>query len=142
MKKLLFILALVVAGGVNAQDLSREMTIALKNNDVAALSPLVTDSNKDACLQVGRRQSTILQLAVQMGGPEMITHLIEEKNVDINKACGDFTPLMWAAKNSTPEMVSLLLEAGADKSISINNKTALDFASYNNRTEIIALLND
>jgi ankyrin repeat protein len=142
MKKLLFILALVVAGGVNAQDLSREMTIALKNNDVAALSPLVTDSNKDACLQVGRRQSTILQLAVQMGGPEMITHLIEEKNVDINKACGDFTPLMWAAKNSTPEMVSLLLEAGADKSISINNKTALDFASYYNRTEIIALLND
>lgn len=142
MKKLLFILALVVAGGVNAQDLSREMTIALKNNDVAALSPLVTDSNKDACLQVGRRQSTILQLAVQMGGPEMITHLIEEKNVDINKACEDFTPLMWAAKNSTPEMVSLLLELGADKSISINNKTALDFASYNNRTEIIALLND
>lgn len=142
MKKILFILALVIAGGVNAQDLSREMTIALKNQDVTALSQMINDSNKDECLNVGRMQSTVLQLSLEMGNAEMITHLIEEKGVDINKACGKFTPLMWASKNGTPEMVSILLAAGADKSIKINDKNAMDFASYYNRTEIMALLND
>jgi ankyrin repeat protein len=142
MKKILFILALAVAGGLNAQDLSIEMTRAMKNNDVSALSPLVTEANKDACIQVGSRQATILQLALQMGGADMITHLIEEKNVDINKACAAYTPLMWAAKNSTPEMVSLLLEAGADKSIEIGDRNALFYAEYHNRTEIIALLSN
>jgi ankyrin repeat protein len=142
MKKLLLILALVIAGGVSAQDLSREMTIALKNNDVAAFSALVTDANKDTCLQAGRNQSTLLHLSIQMGSADIATNLIEEKNVDINKACGDYTPLMWAAKNSTPEMVSMLLEAGADKSISIDDKDAMHYAQYYNRTEIIALLSN
>jgi ankyrin repeat protein len=141
MKKLLFILALLVAGGVTAQDLSREMTMALKNNDISAANALITDANKDDCLTVGRHSSTLLQLSLQMGSSEMVSHLIEERNVDVNKACGEYTPLMWAAKSSTPEMVSLLLQAGADKTIQIGNKDAMHYANYYNRTEIIALLN-
>ncbi len=140
MKKILFILALVVAGGVTAQDLSREMTMALKNNDISAVSALVSDSEKDNCLTVGRHSSTVLQLALQMGSTEMISHFINERNVDVNKACGKYTPLMWAAKNGTPEMVSMLINSGADKSVELDNKTAMYYAEYYKRADIIALL--
>ena len=51
------------------------------------------------------------------------------------------TALMFAARDSTPEMVQLLLDCGADKNIvSSDGKTALDYAIESNNEEVISIL--
>ena len=48
---------------------------------------------------------------------------------------------MFAAMDSTPEMVKFLLDYGADRSIkSTDGKTAYDYAVQFNNKDIIALL--
>lgn len=126
MKKAILIVALAIGSIVSAQDLSREMTIALKNDNATALKALVNNTNKDACLTVGRTQSSILSLATNMQSADAMVMLINEKKVDINNECGGMTPLMSAVKSGQPHLVNMLLEAGADKNISIKGKKAID----------------
>ncbi|MEN8901599.1 MAG: ankyrin repeat domain-containing protein [Nonlabens sp.] len=140
MKKVLFILALILTGTAGAQDLTREMTIALKNDSPRDLKVLVNDANKDECFQVGKRKSTILQLAVQMNSGDVIVYLINEAKVNVNQACNNNTPLMWAAKFGNFTVVESLLKAGADKSIVVDGKTALDLAIKNGNETSIKLL--
>ncbi|MGB3591127.1 MAG: ankyrin repeat domain-containing protein [Nonlabens sp.] len=141
MKNILSLIALmIVCTTAGAQQLSKEMTIALKNNDPAALSQLVDDSNKDECLVVGKRKSTLLQLAVQMNSTKTGKYLLETAEVDVNKTCGDLTPLMYAAKFGHVEMVKLLVDNGADSSIVVDGKTAASIVSKYKKDEILALL--
>jgi ankyrin repeat protein len=140
MKKVLFILALILAGTASAQDLTREMTIALKNDSPRDLKVLVTDANKDQCLQAGTRKATLLQLAVQMSSADVAIYLINEAQVNVNQACNDNTPLMWAAKMGRSNLVATLLDAGADTSIHVDGKTALDLAITNGNEATIKLL--
>ncbi|MFT5926075.1 MAG: ankyrin repeat protein [Rubritalea sp.] len=140
MKKVLFILALILAGTASAQDLTREMTIALKNDSPRDLKVLVTDANKDQCLQAGTRKATLLQLAVQMSSADVAIYLINEAQVNVNQACNDNTPLMWAAKMGRSNLVATLLDAGADTSIQVEGKTALDLAIANGNEATIKLL--
>lgn len=54
-----------------------------------------------------------------------------------------YTALIWAASYSKPDMVKLLLDAGADKDITdVNNHSALYWANYYKNKEIISLLDD
>lgn len=140
MKKVLFILALILAGTASAQDLTREMTIALKNDSPRDLKVLVNDANKNECFQAGTRKSTLLQLAIQMNSGDVIVYLLNEAKVNVNQACNDSTPLMWAAKFGNFSVVESLLDAGADKSIAIDGKTALDLAIANGNEATIKLL--
>lgn len=140
MKKVLFILALILAGTVSAQDLTREMTIALKNDSPRDLKVLVNDTNQNECFQAGTRKSTLLQLAVQMNSGDVIVYLLDEAKVNVDQACNDHTPLMWAAKFGRASLVNQLLEAGADKSLKVDGKNALDLAKENGNEATIKLL--
>ncbi|WP_052329255.1 ankyrin repeat domain-containing protein [Nonlabens dokdonensis] len=140
MKKVLLILALIVAGTATAQDLTREMTIALKNDSPRDLEVLINDANKNECFQAGTRKSTLLQLAVQMNSGDVIAYLVDRAKVDVDQACNDNTPLMWAAKMGRANTIELLLEAGADKSTKVDGKTALDLAIANGNQRSIELL--
>jgi ankyrin repeat protein len=52
------------------------------------------------------------------------------------------TPLIWAASYSKPDMVKLLLDAGANKDITdIDKHNALYWANYYGHPEVIDLLN-
>lgn len=140
MKKVLLILALIVAGTATAQDLTREMTIALKNDSPANLKALVNDANKNECLTAGTKKSTLLQLAIQMNSGDVIDYLLTEAKVNVNQACNNYTPLMWAAKMNRTNTIQLLLDAGADKSIKVDGKTALDLAMSSGNEKSIKLL--
>ncbi|WP_213524168.1 ankyrin repeat domain-containing protein [Nonlabens sp.] len=140
MKKVLFILALILAGTASAQDLTKDMTIALKNDSPRDLKILVNDTNKNECLQAGTRKATLLQLAVQMGSSDVALYLMTEAKVDVNKACNDNTPLMWAAKMGRADLVAQLLDAGADTSIQVDGTTALQLAVTNGNEATIKLL--
>lgn len=140
MKKVLLILALIVAGTATAQDLTREMTIALKNDSPTDLKAYITDANKNECLTAGTQNSSFLQLAIQMNSGDIIDYLITDAKVNVNQACNDHTPLMWAAKLGKANTIDVLLKAGADKSTKINGQTALDLAIANGNERSIKLL--
>lgn len=139
MKKILFILALIVTGTMSAQDLTREMTIAIKNDSPRDLKVLVNDTNKNQCLQAGTKKATLLQLAVQMQRGDVVHYLVNEAQVNVDKACNDNTPLMWAAKAGNDGLVSTLLQAGADASIQIDGKTAKTLANESGNQATIDL---
>ncbi|PQJ31355.1 hypothetical protein BST92_05195 [Nonlabens arenilitoris] len=140
MKKAIFIVALCLGTLASAQTLSMDLTKALKNDDTAAISNLVTDSNKDTCFEVGKSTSSLAQLAVQMDSADILEFLINEKNINVNSTCSNMTLLMTAAQMGRPHLVSILLQAGADKSIKLEGKTALDYATGNNAAAIQKLL--
>lgn len=126
MKKAIFIVALCLGTLASAQQLTKEMTVALKNDNANALSQLINDTNKDACLEVGRTESSITALAVNAQSADVLQMLIT-KGVDLNNTCGGATPLMRAAQSGQPHLVSMLLDAGADKNVSVDGKKAADF---------------
>ncbi|EAS20550.1 putative ankyrin-related protein [Flavobacteria bacterium BBFL7] len=140
MKKAILIVALCLGTLASAQKLSKDLTIALKNDDTTAINNLVTDSNKDTCYEVGRSTSSLAQLAIQMDSADVLQFLITQKNININNTCTNMTPLMTAVKMGRPHLVSMLLEAGADKSVQLDGKTAMDYVTGNNAAAIQKLL--
>ncbi len=139
MKKAIFLVALCLGTLTSAQQLTKEMTVALKNDDTQTLSTLISDANKDACLQVGRTESSITGLAVDMRSSDVLQMLIA-KGVDLNNTCGGATPLMRAVNSGQPDLVEILMDAGADPSVNIDGKKAMDLVNGNNATAIKKLL--
>lgn len=87
------------------------------------------------------RWMRVLQHSVSNDRIEIVKLLLEQEYCTVNDTSIGITALMFAARDSTPEMVKLLLDYGADKSIkSTDGKTAYDYAVQFNNKDIIALL--
>lgn len=83
----------------------------------------------------------VLQHSVSNDRIEIVKLLLEQEYCTVNDTSVGMTALMFAARDSTPEMVKLLLNYGADKSIkSTDGKTAYDYAVQFNNKDIMALL--
>lgn len=83
----------------------------------------------------------VLQHSATNDRVEIVKFLLDEGYCDVNDTSVGITALMFAARDSTPEMVQLLLDYGADKNIkSTDGKTAYDYAVQFNNKDIIALL--
>lgn len=82
-----------------------------------------------------------LQHSVSNNRIEIVKYLLDEKYCDVNDSSVGMTALMFGARDSTAEMVQLLLNYGADKSaISSDGKTAYDYALQSGSEEIVSLL--
>ena len=75
-----------------------------------------------------------------MDSADVLHFLINNENIALNNPCSDLTPLMNAVKMGRTHLVSMLIDAGADKSIKIDGKTAIDYAVGNQATAIKELL--
>ncbi|MDY6980727.1 MAG: ankyrin repeat domain-containing protein [Pseudomonadota bacterium] len=79
-----------------------------------------------------------LILSVITGQQLVVEYLLEQgikRDVQDDKL--GWTALMWAAKEGRVELVDLLLDNGADKTIrTVSGKTAYDLAIENKRTEL------
>lgn len=83
----------------------------------------------------------VLQHSVSNDRIEIVQFLLDEGYCDVNDTSVGMTALMFGARDSTPEMVQLLLEYGADKSIkSFDGETAYDIAIRKERTDVIPIL--
>ena len=83
----------------------------------------------------------VLQHSVSNDRIEIVKVLLDEGYCDVNDTSVGMTALMFAARDSTPEMVHLLLDYGADKNIkSSDEKTAYDYAVRSNNKDIISIL--
>ena len=141
MKKLLLIAALIVTGSVAAQDITTKFAMAVKSGDMNQAKSLITEQSVNECHDLTRKKVSMMVFILSTGNDELLKYAVEEQNGDVNIQCGKYTPLSWAAKNGSAETVAYLLEQGADKNIEIKGKTAMDWAQYYKRTEIVALLN-
>lgn len=87
----------------------------------------------------------VLQHSVTNNRIEIVKFLLDNGYCQVNDNSSDgMTALMFASRESTTEMVQLLLDYGADKTILCDEgKTALDYAIEIGRSEeIIALLSN
>ena len=86
----------------------------------------------------------VMQHSVSNDRIEIVKFLLDQGYCTINDTSrGGLTALMFAARDSTIEMVQVLLDYGADKSIKDNyGKTAYDYAVQSNHKDIISLLED
>ena len=79
---------------------------------------------------------------VKLGNLTKVQELIAQ-NVDLNiQDEYGYTALIWAACYNKPEIVKLLVEAGADREITdIDRHNALFWANYYNNLEVADILN-
>ena len=83
----------------------------------------------------------VLQHSVTNDRIEIVKFLLDEKYCEVNDNSVEMTALMFAARDSTPEMIQLLLDYGADKNCKSNEgKTAYDYAVEFDRKDNIPLL--
>jgi ankyrin repeat protein len=83
----------------------------------------------------------VLQHCVTYDRTELVQYLLEKQFCNVNDTSVGMTALMFAARDSTTEMVSLLLNYGADPDILSNaGKSALDYAHKYGTPDVIALL--
>jgi hypothetical protein len=140
MKKAILLVALCLGTLASAQQLSKEMTVALKNDDANAVLNLVDQDEVNTCFTAGTKDFTLVQLAVTMDSADVLESLINEYDLDLDETCGSMTALMYAAQADNPSMVRILVDAGADTAIKIDGKDAAALATGNNAARIKELL--
>lgn len=83
----------------------------------------------------------VLQHSVTNDRVEIVKRLLDEGYCDVNDTSVGMTALMFAARDSTQEMVQLLLDYGANKNIeSSKGKTAYDYAVERGFVDLAELL--
>lgn len=85
----------------------------------------------------------VLQHSVSNGRIEIVKLLLEQGYCDVNDMSVGMSALMFAARDSTPVMVQLLLDYGADKSLRcLDGMTAYDYAVRFNQTDVVKVLEE
>jgi ankyrin repeat protein len=145
----------VNVNAVNSIDLSGHTALmaAAAQNNIPAVRLLLekgadvnlaaTDAVSVKNGQLAFKGRTALMMATAYGSPELIEVLLKAKvNVNVRDVAG-LTPLMFAvaSESQNPEVVKLLIAAGADiESKSTTNETARDWARKYGSPEVLKLL--
>jgi len=110
MKKLiLFFILTVSIGTLKAQEIPANIATALKNDDAATLTTLLTKDNINNCYGV----YSLISQSIRDNAQKCFDLLIQ-KGADVNKTCNGYVPpLMHAAKYGRLEMVQTLIAKGA-----------------------------
>jgi ankyrin repeat protein len=93
----------------------QELISAIENDNVSAFKSLIQSHDVNGCIEDTDSDYTPLMLAVSYGSKQVVSELLNNKNVDVESSCKtDVSALMIAANYKRTDMVKLLLEAGAD----------------------------
>ncbi|XP_062265391.1 histone-lysine N-methyltransferase EHMT2 isoform X1 [Platichthys flesus] len=122
---------LVQAGAqIDAQDkdLRTPLVEAIINNHIEVARYLVQNS---ACVyHVEEDGYTGLHHAAKQGNLEMVRMLLETGQVDVNaQDSGGWTPIIWAAEHKHLDVIKVLLNRGAD--VTISDKSPLSLQELN-----------
>jgi ankyrin repeat protein len=139
-------------------DLLSRWVDAIRKNDTAIISNLLTELEDCSLLLQETRFDTILTFAASLGRVEIVRNLIRkiQSHVRIHnhslvvsdyvdyETCRGKTPLVEAVKNNHASVVSLLLSSGANPTMStkMHNKSALSWATAMGHDSIVKLIND
>ena len=121
--------------------LPKEALTAITKEDISALDNIVTEDSVNTCFKIqGNYAISYLAISIENNAFASLQYLVE-KGADLELACFDKTPLMYAVKYGHLEMAKYLLEKGADiNKVSVEGKTALDYALKYRHPKIEAYL--
>ncbi len=113
---------------------------AITNSDIAALDKIIT-SDLNTCFKVKKSHPiSLLSLSIEHNSFTSLKYFVQ-KGANLELACFDKTPLMYAVKYGHLNMTKYLLEKGADiNTVSVEGKTALDYAIRYSHPEIETFL--
>tara|TARA_A100000171_G_C2139849_1_gene154083 strand:+ start:10341 stop:10691 length:351 start_codon:yes stop_codon:yes gene_type:complete len=114
MKTTLLLLILAFTLSLQAQELSKEIYTAFKDDTVATLQKASQYQNLNICYEAENSSYSLLSLSIKTNAENCFTQLLSEKEIDLNLACTGKTPLHYAAKYGRLEMLKKLIDAGAD----------------------------
>lgn len=140
MKHLFFTLFLVASTLVSAQSLTEDFKNAIKTDNAETFSKLVTLDNLNTCYEYGNNSYTLLALTIKYEAKACFKTLLAQK-ADLEKACSNKTPLMYAVKYGQLDVVKTLVEADVDYKAEDNRgRTAKDYAKKYEQKEIYEYL--
>lgn len=85
----------------------------------------------------------VLQASITNDRMEIVKLLLDNNYCGVNDSSLGMTALMFAARDSTVNMVSYLLECGADaEAVSESGKTAMDYAVASGNKSVVEVLNE
>jgi len=121
--------------------LPKETLTAIVEGNTTLLDQIVTAASINTCFNI-EEQYAINYLALSIENNSFASlQFFVEKGANLELACFDKTPLMYAVKYGHLNMVKYLLEKGADiNKVSVEGKTAFDYATKYNHPEIEAFL--
>ncbi len=145
MKKIkmgLTVMFLSIVSIVYAQELSPEITKAIKMDDSLAITKLVTKETVNNCY----RNYSLLSLTIRENALKSYKALIV-MGADINKLCNGYNALLHAARFGRLEIVKLLVAKGADIKYKYDGnfdpakgKNAIWFAEAEGKTDVAEYL--
>ena len=124
------------------QELTNEIAWNIKDGRTEQLVPLIATDRINECVGVGdSKKYGYLAVCIKLNSMKSLRFFVEN-GADIELACADKTPLMYAAKYGQLEMARYLLRNGANPGATYRGKTALNFARQFRQHELIRLLRE
>jgi len=114
--------------------------VAIKRDNVNDLRTKTIPSLVNACYDQKGSTFSLLGLSIKLKAKDCLNYLLIQENINVNKACDNMSPLMYATKYNQLETVKKLIKAGADPDIEYKGKTAAFYAKRYKRTEIAEFL--
>lgn len=122
----------------NAQELTKDMYLAFKNDNTSALKSHIDTKQINECFDVKGNPYTLLAISIKFKSTSIFNHLLSQETIDIEKNCGGKSALQYAAKYGHIDMFKALIEKGAKaRKASSNGRSALDYAKKYKQQEII-----
>ncbi len=133
-------LGLLFANLVSAQEISKQQMIAFQSDNVDTFKAAFPKDNYNKCFAIKESSYSLLSLSVKHDKKNILEYLLSNE-ADLNKECGNQTPLMVAARYGKLDFAKLLLKKGADKNAkNEKGETAKDFAVQYNHPEMTSIL--
>jgi len=108
---------------------------AIQSDNVDRLSNLLIVEDINSCFEMNGSQFNFLTLALRSSASEVADFLINSV-ADLNASCGGSSPLIYAIKNGKMEYVKMLVHAGADTEITIEDKSLLAYVKQQKQGEM------
>lgn len=136
----LFIAISIFANGLFAQEMPANQLKSFQQDNLQEFKTAFTQEEYNKCFNIKDRSYDLLSLAVRHERKNNFAFLINN-TTDINRVCGNNTPLIVAATYGRLDMAKALLKKGASKSTkNSKGETAKDIAIKNNHPELAKIL--
>ena len=123
-----------------AQELTKDISLAIKNDNISALKSQITPEEYNLCFSAKETQYALLSLTIKANATACFDFLMMQELVDTNINCTGKTPLIYTAKYGQLEMLKKLIKNGADQTIKNKGRSVLDYAKKYEHQEIVDFL--
>lgn len=130
----------LMANTLFAQQIDKEQRKIFQTDNVEAFKRVFSQTDFNKCLMVKENSFDLLSYSVKYERKNIFNFLLG-KTSDINRLCGDQSPLMVAARYGKTDMAKTLLQKGANKTLKNSaGETAKDLAVKYEKPALVEIL--